>query len=191
VQPVSGNAETRHLLLVRHARPEADWHEHPDSALDPTGREQAWALAEALGPAGPRPLVCSPTRRTRETAAPLASRWGIEPEIVPAVGEIPSPTPDVEARGAWLRGVLQGRWGDVDEPVARWRRELLAALLGFDDGTVVVTHFVAINAAVGYATGEERIVAFRPDHCSRTELAVDGDRLSVVRLGRERVTEVR
>ena len=129
--------------------------------------------------------------RPRETAAPLAARWNVEPEVDPAIGEIPSPTDDVEQRGAWLCGVLQGTWGGVDDQVARWRENLLAALHGFADGTVLMSHFVAINAAVGYATGNDRIITFTPDHCSRTELAVDGDRLVLVELGRERATEVR
>ena len=189
--PPAPSASTRRLLLVRHARPEANWSEHPDSGLDAVGRSQAAALADDLAPTGPRPLVCSPTLRTRETAAPLAARWNVEPEVDPAIGEIPSPTDDVEQRGAWLRGVLQGTWGGVDDQVARWRENLLAALHGFADGTVLVSHFVAINAAVGYATGNDRIITFTPDHCSRTELAVDGDRLVLVELGRERATEVR
>jgi broad specificity phosphatase PhoE len=129
--------------------------------------------------------------RTRETAAPLGVRWGVEVSVVPAVGEIPSPTDDVDLRGAWLREVLQGTWDGVDERVARWRRELLAALLDLEDGTIVVSHFVAINAAVGAATGDEHIIAFRPDHCSRTVLEVDGATLRLVELGHERTTEVR
>jgi hypothetical protein len=50
---------------------------------------------------------------------------------------------------------------------------------------------VAINAAVGAATGTDRIIVFTPDHCSRTVLDVDGDRLVLVELGAERRTEVR
>jgi broad specificity phosphatase PhoE len=153
---------------------------------------QAAALAVELGPTGSRRLVVSsPLLRTRETAAPLARRWEIEPEIWPAVGETPSPGIDVATRGAWLREVLRGRWIDVDARIACWREELLASLLAFEECTVVITHFVAINAAVGYATGNDRIVVFTPDHCSRTELVVDGDRLSLASLGSERITEVR
>ena len=31
-------------------------------------------------------------------------------------------------------------------------------------GCVVFSHFIAINAAVGYATGDDRVVSFRPDN---------------------------
>jgi broad specificity phosphatase PhoE len=50
---------------------------------------------------------------------------------------------------------------------------------------VVVTHFVAINVAVGHASGDDRVVCFVPDNCSRTVLDADGDRLTVVELGEQ------
>ena len=83
---------TTRLLLVRHARPAVPWDSHPDSGLDATGRAQADALATDLGAGPARPLVVSPLRRTRETAAPLAALWGVEPDVRSAVGEIPAPT---------------------------------------------------------------------------------------------------
>lgn len=182
---------TRRLLLVRHAYPAADWNASADSGLDATGDAQARALIDVLGSGGPRPLVVSPLRRTRATAAPLARHWGLEPTIEPAVGEIPAPTPDPEARGAWLREVLDGRWSDAGPEVAQWRSLLLETLVGMADGTVVVSHFVAINAAVGAATGTDRIVTFSPAHCSRTELEVVDGALRVVALGGEARTQVR
>ena len=39
--------------------------------------------------------------------------------------------------------------------------------------TVVVTHFLAINAVVGAATGDDRVVCFAPAHCSRTTVELD------------------
>ncbi len=189
--PVRCTAVTARLLLVRHARPTANWDSHPDSGLDPTGRSQAEALAADLGEGPPRPLVVSPLRRTRETAAPLAARWGIEPDVRPEVGEIPSPTEDPTARGAWLREILAGTWAGVGPEITHWREQVLAALGGLADGTVVVSHFVAINAAVGHATGTDHIISFSPDHCSRTELEVAAGGWRVVSLGGEARTEVR
>ena len=172
-ETVRCTAVSTRLLLVRHARPTANWNDHPDSGLDATGREQAAALAADLGPTGRGPSSrrrCSGRGRRR----PRSRRGGgSSRRSGPTVGEIPSPGAEVADRGAWLREVLRGRWADVDARVARWRERLLAALVGFDDGTVVVTHFVAINAAVGSATGNDRIISFTPDHCSRTELAVE------------------
>jgi broad specificity phosphatase PhoE len=56
---------------------------------------------------------------------------------------------------------------------------------------VVVTHYVAINVAVGAATADDRFVCFHPDNGSVTVLRHDGDGLHVEQLGAERDTVVR
>ena len=48
-----------------------------------------------------------------------------------------------------------------------------------------------VDAAVGAALGEDRVVCFTPDNCSITTLETDGRSLSVVSLGGQAVTEVR
>ncbi len=87
------------LLLVRHARPSANWDRDLDAGLDDVGVLQARGLVAGLGPTGPLPIVTSPMRRTRETAAPLAAHWRAEPRVESAVGEIPSPVDDLAGRG--------------------------------------------------------------------------------------------
>lgn len=180
------------LYLVRHGRASAGWGADHDPGLDDTGRAQADGAATALAPLGPLPVVTSPLRRTRETAAAFERVWDVEARVDPAVGEIPSPTDDLAAREAWLVGVLAGRWGDVDAGLRRWRDDVAAALRSLDTDTVVVTHYVAINAAVGVATAEDRLVCFHPDNCSVTVLEHDGpgSALRVVERGAERGTVV-
>jgi broad specificity phosphatase PhoE len=179
------------LYLVRHGQAAAGWGADHDPGLDDVGRAQAAAVAETLAPLGPLPIVVSPLRRTRETALAFADVWpDAAPVVDPAVGEIPSPTDDLAGREAWLVGVLAGCWSDLDDTLRGWRRGVVDALLAMRDDTVVVTHFVAINAAVGTATGDDRLVCFRPDNCSVTVLEHDGDVLRVVELGAERGTAV-
>lgn len=161
-----------------------------DPGLDGTGRAQAAALAASLGPAGPLPIVVSPLRRTRETAAPLEEQWGVVARVEPAVAEIPSPTDDLAARTAWLRTLMRGTWSDGAPELRGWCDDVVGALLALRSDTVVVTHFVAINVAVGRATGDGRAMCFRPDNCSQTVLEHDGERLSLVALGREATTAV-
>jgi len=86
------------IYLVRHGRAAADWGSHVDPGLDDVGRTQAEAMASELAPKGPLPLVASPLRRTRETAAALERRWELGARIEPRVGEIPSPVEDLAAR---------------------------------------------------------------------------------------------
>ena len=71
------------IYLVRHGRAAADWGSHVDPGLDDVGRTQAEAMASELAPKGPLPLVVSPLRRTRETAAALERRWELGARIEP------------------------------------------------------------------------------------------------------------
>jgi broad specificity phosphatase PhoE len=143
-----------------------------------------------MAPRGPLPIVVSPLRRTRETAAVLEQDWSAVAVVDPAVGEIPAPIDDLKARATWLRGVLAGEWVGQDGALRRWREAVIAALLALDRDTVVVTHFVAINVAVGAATADDRVVSFPADHCSQTVLDNEGGRLRLVQLGASASTQV-
>ena len=99
------------IRLVRHGQAAAGWDDHRRSGRSDVGRAQADAVADALAPLGPLPIVTSPLRRCQETAAPLATRWGVEPLVEPDVGEVASPVDDLGGRVGWLRTLLaRGRW---------------------------------------------------------------------------------
>jgi len=184
---------TAKLYLVRHGQPMARYDQDHDPGLDDVGRAQAEAAAASLAPIGPLPVVTSPLRRTRETAAPFERQWRVTASVAPAVGEIRSPTDDLEERSVWLLDILRGqrRWSELDNERRRWRDGVVEALLSIAADTVVVTHYIAINAAVGVAIGDDHVVTFRPDNCSCTVLESDGRTLTLVELGRERETAVR
>ena len=178
------------LYLVRHGKAAAAFSEAPDPGLDVTGAAQAEAMAERLALLGPLPIITSPLKRTRETAAPLERRWHFTARVVPEVGEIPSPMEDPAARGDWLRGVMASVWSAQPEGLRAWRQHVVDALVALQRPTVVVTHFVAINVAVGHAEGHDRVVGFAPDNCSVTVLDVEDGGLRLVRRGAERATQV-
>jgi len=178
------------LYLVRHGKAAAAFSEAADPGLDATGVAQADAMAERLGPLGPLPIVTSPLKRTRETAVPLERRWRFTARVMPAVGEIPSPMGDPAARGEWLRHVMASVWSVQPEELRAWRQAVIEALTALQRPTVVVTHFVAINVAVGAAEGHDRVVGFAPDNCSVTVLDVEDGALHLVRRGVERATQV-
>ena len=179
------------LLLIRHAKPAANWDVSDDAGLDPEGHAQAAALPAVLESRGPLPIVTSPLRRARETAAPLAEAWAIEPVVDPTVGEIASPGVTMEDRSAWLRVVMAAQWADLDESLQSWRESLLATLVALPTDAVVVTHFVAINTVVGACTGDERVLSFSPTHTSITEIEVVGGAVRLVARGAEADTTVR
>jgi broad specificity phosphatase PhoE len=186
------------IHLIRHGRPASTWGqgEDDDPGLDPVGQAQAEAVRDRLLalPPGERPtrVVSSPLRRCRETAAPTAAALGLEIEIDPGVGEIP--TPDALAadqRRPWLQRAFQGTWDQIegDRDYAVWREAVVAALQR-RAGAAVFSHFVAINAVVSRLLDDPRVVGFRPDHASVTTLGIDEGGLTLLARGDEAVTTV-
>jgi broad specificity phosphatase PhoE len=185
------------LYLIRHGKPAAVWGgTDEDPGLDDAGRAQAQAARDWLLalPATERPkrVVSSPLRRCRETAAPTAAAFGVDVEIDPIVGEIPTPRAlDAAERGGWLRQAFQGTWAEIqgDLDYNEWRRDIVAALRVRGD-TAVFSHYVAINAVVSHLLSDDRVLAFRPDHASITVLETDGETLTLVERGAEAQTQV-
>jgi broad specificity phosphatase PhoE len=178
------------LYLVRHGKAAGGFGEAADPGLDDTGHSQAAAMAAHLTPKGPLALVSSPLQRARETAAPLARAWSAKAAIEPRVAEIPSPTDDLAARAAWLHELMDQRWDQLDAGLVDWRQGILDVLASFEADTVVVTHFMVINAAVGAALGDDRLVVFRPDNCSETVIECTGAGLRLIARGKEAETRV-
>ncbi len=179
------------ITLVRHGKAAAGW-DDPDPGLDDTGRAQADAMAAVIGGA-PRPLYASPLRRARETAGALERLWSVESLVEPRVGEVEAPGEyDASTRTNWLSGFLGGTYVDAGAAYERWRASVLDVLRAMPDGAVVVSHFVAINAAIGKAWGDDRVVCQPVDNCSRTtiEIASSTDAWRVVELGAAATTFV-
>jgi broad specificity phosphatase PhoE len=179
------------LYLVRHGRAAAGW-EQDDPGLDDLGRSQADTFAERLAPLGPLAIVTSPLRRARETAAPLEARWSITASVAPAVGEVPSPegVPS-DARPEWLRSVVDGTWTALGPRYVQYRDDVVAFLRSLEHDTVVTSHFVAINAAIGAALGDDRMVFLALDNGSVTVMDAGPEGLTLVDGGSEADTLIR
>jgi len=178
------------IYLVRHGQATAGWGQEADPGLSDLGRTQAQAAARTLAPLGPLPIISSPRARTRETAMPLAKQWGRKPAIENRVGEIRFPCETPADRVSWLKKVLADQWPNLGPDLHQWRREVVEALLALQADTVVFTHYIAINAAVGHAVGDDRVVSFSPDNASITVMETDGNRLYLVERGLEADTRV-
>jgi broad specificity phosphatase PhoE len=181
------------ITMVRHGQATAGWGDDVDPGLSDVGLLQANAVADALASIGPQPIVCSPLRRCRETAAELAKRWAVVPVIDAAVGEIASPADHagLDARAAWLREAMGGTWSALGPEQRAWRQSVIDRVRACAEDTVIHSHFIAINVVVGHALDDDRVVCFMPDNCSWTVLDLDDGELSVVELGRQATTEVR
>jgi broad specificity phosphatase PhoE len=180
------------IHLVRHGRAAAGWDRDPDPPLDAIGEGQAQGLADRLAPLGPLAIVTSPLRRCRETAAPLAGRWGVEPTVEPAVGEIPSPAGlAMQERVAWLRRTMTGTWAALDDRYTAFRDSVVQYVAGLDDDIVVFSHFVAINAVIGACLGDDRLVIRRLDNTSVTVVDAAAGAVRLVEAGHEADTLIR
>jgi broad specificity phosphatase PhoE len=180
------------LYLVRHGRATGGWDKDLDPGLDALGQEQAEAVAERLAPAGPLALLSSPMRRCQETSAPLAARWGVPVGIEPAVTEIPSPDGyGMQERVEWLRNAMAGEWGPLGPRYTAFRDEIVGRLLRCTEDTVVFSHFIAINAVIGVAIGDDRLVIRSLDNCSVTVVEVAGGSLRLIEGGHEADTLIR
>jgi broad specificity phosphatase PhoE len=168
------------IVLVRHGDAAAGWGEDLDPGLSPLGHAQAGHVAASLKPLGPLPIVTSPMRRCRETAVPIAGQWSVAPIVDAAVGEIQAPGHDLATRGPWLTSVLGTSWPDMPADQQAWRDGVVRCLLALTEDCVVVTHFVAINVAIGLATVDDRVVCRRVGNCSTTMLESDGHALVLV-----------
>jgi len=174
------------FVLIRHGEQNAGWDIDRDPALSAVGVAQARAMAQALGAGDGQALVTSPLRRARETAAAVEARWGAAALVEPRVAELPSDGLDLKERGAWLRGVLAGKWSAQPANLADWRAGILDFLGDLRRPTVIVSHFVVINAVIGHATGDDRIMPAIPDHCSINRFVVDAGQIRLVELGVQR-----
>ena len=64
-------------------------------------------------------------------------------------------------------------------------------MTGLTEPTVVVSHFVAINAVIGAATADDRVVIRSLDNTSVTVVDVDGGAVRLVEGGHEADTLIR
>ena len=178
------------IYLVRHGRAAASWADDLDPGLDALGVSQAEAAAETLASDTPLDVLSSPLKRALETSLPFTQKFELEAKVEPRVAEIPSPDLDLESRGPWLGKVMQGNWTDASADLQSWRNALIDSLRGVQKDTVVFSHFIAINVAVGSAIGDDRVVHFRPDNGSISILETDGNSLTLVEKGVDAQTHV-
>ena len=179
------------IVLVRHALPvriDATPDGSPaDPELDDRGHEQARRLVEVLSSHGVDALYTSPSRRARETAAPLEAALGMTAEVDDGLAEFDRsdssyvPVEELKAAGdprytALIHGDLYSH--DVD-PVAFRARvvEAVERVVARHPGgrAVLFSHAGAINAAAGHVLGQEKTIWFAPAYCSITRIGASRD----------------
>ena len=86
---------------------------------------------------------------------------------------------------------MGGMWPALGPRYLRYRDDVIAFLRALDGDTVVFSHFVAINAAIGAAIGDDRMVILALDNGSVTTIDVDSGCLTLVEGGHQADTLIR
>lgn len=193
------------IYLVRHGRAAAGWDTAADPPLDDLGREQAAATAaklvvrlqDAKWSVFDVDVVTSPLLRCRETAAAFEAVTGTTAKVESRIAEIPSPNGVAMGdRVTWLRRAMQGTWAELisrdGDAYHEFRDTLTAWARSVRRDTIAFSHFVAINALIGVAIGDDRLVIRSVDNASVTVLEVGADgSLVLVEGGAEANTLIR
>jgi probable phosphoglycerate mutase len=186
------------LVLIRHGesaparfdRPYPYRDGHGDPELAPQGREQAEKLADRFADQHFDAIYVTTLRRTAQTAAPLASRLGITPQVEPDLREV--------HLGEWEGGLLRKHVAEGHPLVTkmnheqRWdvipgaeSTEQLAERVGAgirriagahpDQRVAVVVHGGVIGQVLAMATGARPFTFIGSDNASVSVLVVAGE----------------
>lgn len=187
------------LLLVRHGQSQEYREESPftlvgghgDPPLSELGERQAQRVAERLADAGIEAIYVTTLQRTAQTAAPLAARVGLTPEVEAGLREV--------NLGAWEGGLYRKMVAERN-PVAqrmfaeeRWDvipgaetltafdgriRAAIGRMLGARAGQRIAafTHGGVIGQALALASGSRPFAFNTADNASISRLIVTRDR---------------
>jgi 2,3-bisphosphoglycerate-dependent phosphoglycerate mutase len=181
------------LLIIRHGLPvRRELTEGPaDPELAVDGRRQAAHLADYLATERIDAIYASPLARARETAAPLADRFGLDVTISSGVAEwdqnSPEYVPVEELKAAndprW-QAMLRGDW-ESDESEHDFRARVLDAIETIvadhrGQRVAIVCHGGVINGYLSHVLGLEDFTRgfFYPNYTSinRVAAASSGER---------------
>jgi probable phosphoglycerate mutase len=167
-----------------------------DPELHPAGRLQAERVADRLEHEPLDALYVSTLRRTSETAAPLAARRGLVPEVLADLREV--------HLGEWEGGLVrkhameghpialqiqaQERWDVIPgaEPADEFRTRVQRAVATIaarhaDQRVAVFTHGAWIGELLAIATGARPFAFSGADNASISQVVVVGERWVVRR----------
>jgi probable phosphoglycerate mutase len=174
------------LVLIRHALPlridEGSVDGPADPSLAEVGHEQAVAVADWLAAEKVDAIYCSPMRRARETAAPIAARLGLDIAIEDGVAEY-----DRESRSyipvEELKAANDPRWKEIPEQPDHFQAVVVEAVERIvaahpAQRVAIVCHGGVINVYTGHVLGVTEPMFFLPGYTSisRVLAASSGER---------------
>lgn len=169
------------LLLIRHARPArvTSVDGPADPPLTELGQRQSDALASWLMDEDITAVYTSPMRRALQTAAPLATKLGLEARVEPALQEYDAesrsyvPIEELQAAGDLRAALLP------DDPEA-FQQGVIAGIEAIisrhDQGKLaIVCHGGVINVYAAWVLKSSRMFFFFPQYTSITRIYAESD----------------
>jgi 2,3-bisphosphoglycerate-dependent phosphoglycerate mutase len=152
-----GDGERPRAFLIRHCESTG---QEPDAPLTARGYAQARALAVQLAPPAHGPVITSPWRRARETAAPLAG--DVAPVVDPRLREWQLPFIPVEEWPRALQPIFAGTVAlpSEVESLADARARGLAAVREAPPAAAIVTHGKLLALVVSALGGLDPYAVF-------------------------------
>jgi broad specificity phosphatase PhoE len=144
------SATTTTIVLIRHAEKQVG--AISDAPLSPPGEVRAARLAQMFGDASPfgrvQKIYVTDTRRTQQTAAGIAQRLGLTPEIVAGKGDSKDLARRVLRENPGGRALIVGHSNTVPEIVAALTRQQDVPPVGDDEfDTLYVVSVPSIGRA--------------------------------------------
>jgi broad specificity phosphatase PhoE len=168
------------LLLIRHARPVRAENAHgpADPGLTELGQRQAHALASWLAEEPIDAIYTSPLRRARETAAPLATKLGMDERVEPALAEYDAdansyvPIEELQASGDL-------RWMELPDDVAGFQAQVVEGVERLvrehpSSTVALVCHGGVINVYLAWVLRTEHTLFFLPQYTSISRVLAAG-----------------
>lgn len=178
--------------MIRHGKSEAGFDQALDSDLSKLGHQQAAIAAASVASQLPfMKIIASPLRRARSTAEPLAKIWRCPIAVSPEITEIPTPLhlgeENLSERRPWLTAIMTQKYGSLDNKIEEWRKVLIDFSLRQSEDCLIFTHYLTINAIVGFAMRDDKVVVCDPGYCSLTEIHIGNGEIDIISVGRELV----
>ena len=181
------------IYLIRHGEAAQAWDEAPDPILSQNGINQADNLAEKYLPIlkqGDFQLISSPLARAQQTAKPFQVGLNIPVRINTNIAEIPSPGIALKDRRNWLKALFNKTVSELEAPQLEWRNNIIEGIQSLEKDTLIFSHFMTINAIVGWIANSEKVVSYYPNYCSITQIEKIGNQFTIKSLGEELSTVV-
>ncbi len=182
------------LIIIRHGQPlhvENKDNTPADPALSETGIMQARKLSRRLKNEKIDTIYCSPMKRARMTAEPLAELKGIDVRIDPGVAEFDVQSPEYVPLEE-LKKIDYEKWREYMEggfetafDIEAFRPRVLnsfAAIVAENKSkrVAVVCHGGVINVFASHVLGTKNTLFFVPDYTSINRFMVAGSGFSSV-----------